>query len=270
VEAIRDKLYAHRAKRVWPLQDDKQLVSWNALAIMAFARAYAYTGNEHYLEVAETAFNSIYEGMIIEGELYHVRRGDTVHIKGMQEDYAGLLKAAVDLYRVSGKDKYLNIAEGLADDAIERFYDEDDGGFYNVAADAADGFARTKPISDGVQPSGNSLMAVALLQMGYYTKNDSYTEIGEKTLAGFGRLIAEQPMGVAYLLNAADIAENGITSIEVVGDKDNPKTIELLAAARRYTLGETVLPSRRNPAGGEIGRAPFALVCAGKTCDPAL
>ena len=64
--------------------------------------------------------------------------------------------------------------------------------------------------------------------------------------------------------------ESGFIGIEVVGSEDDAKTAEFLDAARKLSLGERVLPSRREPKGGESDRVPFAVVCVGMTCYPAV
>ena len=46
------KLYAERAKRVWPGTDDKTLVSWNALMDSGLIEAYRSFGDDKYLELA--------------------------------------------------------------------------------------------------------------------------------------------------------------------------------------------------------------------------
>ncbi len=52
LSGILHKLFTFRSQRIRPLTDDKVLVSWNALALRAFAEAARYLKRDDYLEIA--------------------------------------------------------------------------------------------------------------------------------------------------------------------------------------------------------------------------
>ena len=57
IKSGKQKLLQKRAERIRPALDDKILLGWNALMNIAYCKAYAATGIEHYKDVAEGNIN---------------------------------------------------------------------------------------------------------------------------------------------------------------------------------------------------------------------
>ena len=57
IEAIKNKLFIERAKRISPHTDDKILASWNALMAKGFIDAYSVFGENDFLTMAQTNIN---------------------------------------------------------------------------------------------------------------------------------------------------------------------------------------------------------------------
>src|SRR4051794_32513549 len=60
---VKERLYAVRAKRVWPGLDDKRLAAWNALMISALAEAGAVLDEPRYLDAARDCAEFVLGGM---------------------------------------------------------------------------------------------------------------------------------------------------------------------------------------------------------------
>src|SRR5438132_10026250 len=50
--SVRERLYAARAARVWPITDDKVLADWNGMVLRAFAEAGRLLGRDDFVDAA--------------------------------------------------------------------------------------------------------------------------------------------------------------------------------------------------------------------------
>src|SRR5581483_5760088 len=82
------------------------------------------------------------------------------------DDYAGLIAALIQLQEVTGNAEYLLKAKEVMEFTLEGFSEEETGFFFFTHKDQQDVIVRKKEIYDGATPSGNSLMAFNLAQMG--------------------------------------------------------------------------------------------------------
>ena len=152
-----DRLYQYRLKRTSLHKDDKILLSWNSWTILAFARAGTVLKEKRYLEAAQKAQGFIETHMSGEdGRLYLRYRGGEAAHQGQLEDYAVYTLALLELYRAGFQVGYLSCAIRRAEQMIRFFEDENEGGYFINASDAAQLIARPKEMYDGSAPSGNS------------------------------------------------------------------------------------------------------------------
>ena len=80
----------------------------------------------------------------------------------------------IDMYEASLDAKYLAHARTLADVILERFIDQEKGGFFFTSDDHEALIMRSKAAFDGSTPSGNSAAAMALLRLYGYTGDERY------------------------------------------------------------------------------------------------
>ena len=241
LESARKKLLEARQHRIPPLTDDKVLTSWNALAISALARAATVFENPRYLRMAEKAAVFLWQRQFRDGRLFHrYRQGETA-IDGFLEDYAFLIQACLDLYEANFELQWFERAQQLADLAISRFYDSQNGGFY-FTPDSAEEVPRMKDSYDGAVPSGNSMMVLNLLRLAEYTGNDDYREKAMDTMGAFARRLEDSPLSFAQMLLAADFLLAGPREIVFVTPGGSPEAArDFLSALHRRFLPEKVL-----------------------------
>src|SRR5437016_4636551 len=134
------KMFQARNKRVRPHRDDKVLASWNGLMLGALARAYAVLGDDAYRAAAERnlAFLQAKLWDANNKTLYHRWRDGERDSVQLLEAYAFLLRGTVELYQCTLEPKHLEFALPLADSMLARFYDPQEGGFWQSAAGADD------------------------------------------------------------------------------------------------------------------------------------
>jgi uncharacterized protein YyaL (SSP411 family) len=181
-----DILLRVRRNRTAPGLDDKTLTSWNALMLKAYVDAYLALNKKDYLELAEKNANFILQHQIYdEKQLYHSYKNGKSTINGFLEDYAFTAKAFIALYAAIGDEKWLTKAKVLVDNAIENFYDANDGLFYFNSMIDTPLITRQKEVQDNVIPSSNAIMANVLFDLGIYFEQDKYIEMSKKMCAHF-------------------------------------------------------------------------------------
>jgi uncharacterized protein YyaL (SSP411 family) len=273
--AAKKKMGAARAQRVRPHLDDKVLASWNGLMLGAMARAYSVLNEEKYLAAAEknAAFlrSKLWEAK--SKTLYHRwREGERDNVE-LLEGYAFLLSGMIELYEATLKPEHLEFAVSLAESMVAKFYDPDQGGFWQSPPGAKDLILRVKEDYDGAEPSGNSVAMMGLLKLGRITERGEFTSAAEKTARLFSQRLQEMPEAVPYMLQAFDFSLDEPRRAVVAGDPSERSSKELLHAIHSAYQPNKVVLGNRGPV------EPFALTlpakegpvvyfCTGKACQP--
>ncbi|HXE42005.1 MAG TPA: thioredoxin domain-containing protein [Candidatus Baltobacteraceae bacterium] len=201
LESAKTKMLTVRAKRIRPHLDDKILVSWNGLMLGAFARAGIVLGEEKYLRAAKRNSQFIHE-KLWDGKsksLFHRwRDGERDNVQ-LLEGYAFYLSGVIDLYEAMLEPTHLGFAIELAEAMLAKFYDVENGGFWQSAADSKDLILRVKDDYDGAEPSGNSIATLSLLKLGAITGRKNFTDAAEKTLQLFAHRLEHFPGNAVHV-----------------------------------------------------------------------
>src|SRR6185369_10534048 len=137
--------------------------------------------------------------------LYHRwRDGERDNVQ-LLEGYAFLLSGVIELYEATLEPEQLEFAIALAGSILAKFYDTDNGGFWQSIA-AKDLILRVKEDYDGAEPSGNSVAAFALLKLGAIAGRREFVDAAEKTLRLFAARLQQAPQAVPYPLQALDFS----------------------------------------------------------------
>ncbi len=233
-----------RAKRIRPHLDDKILASWNGLMLGAFARAAVIFGDEKYRAAAEKNLKFIREKLWDEKSktLFHRwRDGERDNVQ-LLEAYAFLLSGVIDLYEATLEPKHLDFAIELADTMLAKFYDAENGGFWQSAANSKDLILRVKDDYDGAEPSGNSVATLSLLKLGAIMGRKNFTEAAGKTLRLFAHRLQNFPQVMPFMLHALDFSLQEPKRVVITGKNDSKTFQELLHAAHSiYSPNKIVL-----------------------------
>src|SRR5205085_1363059 len=117
-----------------------------------------------------------------------------------------------------------------AEAMVSKFYDAENGGFWQSAAGAKDLILRVKEDYDGAEPSGNSVTVMSLLRLGKITDRKEFTEVAEKTLRLFANRLQQMPQAVPYMLQALDFSLEEPKRVVLAGNPSSAGTRELLHA----------------------------------------
>ncbi len=246
------RLLELRAARVRPATDDKVLAAWNGLAIVALAEGGRVLGEPRYVAAAETAADFVLGSMrTADGRLARSWRAGRAGAPGFCDDYAAMAAGALALWETSFEPRWITTSVELGRELVRLFGDED-GGFFQSAADAGTPLARPKELFDNAVPAGNSLAAGVLQRLGLLTGDAELEKAGVAALRGVRDLAERAPTGFGTALGALDLYLGPTRELAVVG-----------TAAQRGPLLETAWAAFRPRlviAAGEVGATPVALL----------
>lgn len=175
-EIIRSKLFETRSTRVRPLLDDKILTDWNALMIVALAKAGSVFQNKEFISKAESVYKFIKEKLLVHGKLYHRYKDGETAIEAFADDYAFMIWTGIELYEATFNSEYLKEALDLSEVFLSIFWDEENGGFFFSIKDEDQPLGRQKQIYDGAIPSANSVSLSNLIRLSRFTGNTTLEE----------------------------------------------------------------------------------------------
>jgi uncharacterized protein YyaL (SSP411 family) len=279
LERLRARLLEARAQRVPPATDDKVLTDWNGLALAAFALAGRTLNEPRYIEAAQRCADFLLVNLVTpEGRLLHRYHTGKAGLSGLLDDYAFLAWGLVEVYQATFEPRYLTKALALLGQLEERFTDEA-GGFFLTPEDGEELLVRRKDAYDGAAPSGNSIAALALLQLARLTGDEKLTGRAQALFAAFSQQVEHVPTAFTQLLQALDFALGPSQEVVLVA-KTQEGAGPLLQILREGFLPRAVIylvtPDNREPL---VAIAPWlanypvpetgaaAYVCEGFACQ---
>ncbi|MYK01037.1 MAG: thioredoxin domain-containing protein [Gemmatimonadales bacterium] len=243
LEQARRVLFERRAKRERPLLDDKILTDWNGLMIAALARSGLAFGDKSLVEAAARAADFILERLRDgEGRLLHRYRDGDAAIPAGAADYACLMWGTIELYGATFDPRWLRAARELLDPLMERFWDPERFGVFNVDEAQSDVPVRQKELYDGATPSANATTWYVLLRLGRLTGDPELLDRAEALRGALAGPVGGAPSAHAMSLVALDLALGPAHEVVVTGDPGDPGTRRMLdALAGRYAPRTSVL-----------------------------
>jgi len=187
------------------------------------------------------------------------------------EAYAFLLSGVLDVYEATLEPRHLEFGIALAETILAKFYDSENGGFWQSAGDAKDLILRVKEDYDGAEPSGNSVAIMDLLRLGRITDRKDFTAAAEKTLCLFSNRLQQMPEAVPYMLQAFDFSLEEPRRAVLAGDPSQSHAllhaIHSVYQPNKVVLGNTGLVepfAKTLPAKD----GPLVYLCTGTSCQP--
>lgn len=292
LNSARSKMYAARLRRPTPFVDKTMYVGWNALCISAYLDAARVLSIEDARHFALRSLDRILS------QAWHPQRGLThvsaysdqtappQAIAGILDDYAFTTIACLDAYETTADITYFNFAVRLADAMLERFFDQENGGFLDTPSGHSNAGALAaprKPFQDSPTPAGNSAAAVALIRLHWWTDEKRYHDAARRTLELFARDAHKYGIFAATFGIAALLLTRPHIQAIVIG-KDAAATRLRSEALAPFSLSKAVVclpdneaaPQNLPPAlrhtvpnipAVQQGRTA-AVICSGFTCQP--
>ncbi|MDH3305101.1 MAG: thioredoxin domain-containing protein [Gammaproteobacteria bacterium] len=274
IDAAKKKLLRERLKRVAPGRDEKQLTSWNALAIRGLAIAGRALDRTDLVDAAVGAARFLQSTLFVDGRLLASYKDGEARFPAYLDDHAFLLDALLELLQARWDTAQLEFAVQLAELMLAHFEDREGGAFFFTADDHETLIHRPKPLADEAVPSGNGIAAFALQRLGFLLGDTRYLDAAERTLRASWRAISEYPHGHVSLLSALEEYLDHPEIIVVRGDVHEiarwQHAAARLYAPRRLVFG--ISADARSLPGALAERAAIdgetvAYRCLGTHCD---
>lgn len=265
---MKSALLAYREKRVRPGLDNKQLTSWNALMLKAFAEAYRVLNQPEYLEVALRNAAFIRQELYAEnGGLLHQPADSNRQIPGFLDDYAFCIEAWIALYEATFDEQWLLEAKRLTDYVFDHFLDKNEGVFFYTADEVDPLITRKSELMDNVMPSSNSAMFRAIHKLGVIFDLPDYQKMTETILQ---RLVPQlQKYGSAYSNWAILLLHEVFGRYELIFSGNEAgnfrKQIDQLYIPNKMVFGG--VKSELPLLAGRLSSKTQAFVCQNRTCS---
>lgn len=276
----RGKLYELREKRIHPFKDDKILTAWNALMVVALAKAARVLRRSDYARAAARALDFIRSRLTrSDGRLLARFRDGAAEYPAYLDDHAFLLWALLEMYETTFDPAYIAWGREIAATTLRLFEDTAAGGFFFTGTDSEELITRPKEIYDGALPSGNSVAAYALLRCARTLQDEGLAAVAEQTLRAFAGEAARYPRAYTFYLMALEYYLEAPRQVVIAGSrKDAQPMIDVVATAFVPTTNllfsesdnaaavAKILPhiADYRPVAGEAA----AYVCEEMTCKP--
>ncbi|MCP5412797.1 MAG: thioredoxin domain-containing protein [Alphaproteobacteria bacterium] len=225
----RDMLLKIREKRTAPLRDEMMLADWNGMTIAALARAGVVFENPEWVAAAKAAFDHVQKTLGEGDVLYHSAVDGKRGVPGFADDYAHMARAALQLWEVTGEEKYVTAAKGWVKTLDDKFWDAERGGYCYTSSDADALIVRPRTIFDTATPAANGTMLTVLTRIAFVTGDVEYMNRASTLAATFGdemnrmlNMAGTFITGIEYLANALMVV--------VVGHKGHNRSQELVRA----------------------------------------
>ena len=251
-----------RAQNTQPMPDPSCYTNGNGLAITVLLDAAWKLGQPSFQETALAVLDKL-DSMETSGSFSHVFSS-----KGASEspalftDYAWLLTALLQAHGNTDNEKYLERAVAVAQQMIDRFFDQDGGGFFDIEEQSeATGHLqiREKILAD------NAVAAQALIRLHQPTRNSDYLQIAEATLSAFVETFREQGEFAADYGLAVNLLKNDLVEITLEGRPEDPGYQDMVAAVAR--LPQPNLDIKTIPSSG-TSNLVRAHICLDTVCLP--
>ncbi|HYK82834.1 MAG TPA: thioredoxin domain-containing protein [Gemmatimonadales bacterium] len=262
LRAALQKLKAARARRKAPAVDTTPYVNWNAMLAAALLHAGAVLDRADCNALGREVLGHMWrEAWDAEHGMAHVIGRREPH--GLLDDNVQAAAAFLDAYEATGDVAWLERARTVMRHCARAHWDEDGGGFFDVARGRrGTAYLATpaKPIQDAPSPSANGVAALVLARLAALTDEQEWRPLLQRQLEAFAGAAPELSLHGATLLRAVDWALGPITRIAVAGPGGpGPACAMHLLALQTYRPRKVVVR--------ETADAPAATVCVGTTCS---
>jgi uncharacterized protein len=292
------KLLEARRKRPTPYVDTTIYAGWNGVMVSALLEAYKVLGLEGARDRALLTLDlllaqgydpakGVGHALLASPAAGSARVEYRVSNFDLLEDQVFVASALLDAFEVTGSRLYYDRALELADIAVRRFWDEQGGGFFDTARDAA---ARQgtltmtrKAFQDSPTPAGNPVAALALDRLAHLAERPDFRDKAGTTLDLLASKAAEYGLFAATYALALVNHFRPPVEVVVVGSSSDARTRELVriahqtprAGKRVLAFEPEVVKDGHLPPGLAatlphlaLDGNPVALVCVGTACQP--
>jgi len=267
--SARARLLAARRLRIPPATDRKHIASWNGYVVSGLARAATVLGDASVLDDAVGAADFVLGKMVVDGRLARVHDQGHAHVEAFLDDHAAMLVACLDLQRAGAGERFLDSADWLAREILDRFADRASGVLYLTPGDGAHAkiplIHRPRSDRDGATPDAAGLALLGLTRLAALAESPEIEDFLVRALAESALLLERAPHAFPTLLRAVALRSRGLAVAVVIGEPGSADTRALAERARRVLRPEDAVIVWKP--GGERPRAVAASWLAGREAN---
>ncbi len=220
-----------RSQRIRPLLDDKVLTSWNGLMISAMARTGRVLSDDDRIVKAEKALAFIWKHLHTDdGKLLRRWREGQARYDGYLFDYTAIAVACLELYEATYNPDYIDKAAELMQTVDDKF--KAPHAYYETAEDGEDLIVRQISGYDGVEPSGNSNAALALLKLSAYKLDLGLEKRAENIFVAFHAEMMEYGLNSPFMMQTLHLYLSGKKEVAIVAPRDHASADDMLKLIR--------------------------------------
>src|SRR5712692_9909573 len=159
-----------------PLVEQTKFTNRNAMLIAAYLDATVTLGDTTARDIALQSLDFLLATTVQpDGHVRHATAEHTSYVDGLLADYVGFADVLLDAFQVRGRPQDIRMAERIMERAIQLFWDQERGGFYDRPADPAAPALladREKPFADTPLPGDNAVAVRALDKLSLLTSQE--------------------------------------------------------------------------------------------------
>ncbi len=196
------KLRERRKEHTGFFRDERVMTSANCIAVTSLAKASDLLNDLYlYVQAVKIFEHIVYNNIDVkDGKIYRYKCTDGSFLPGYLSDYALLIEASLELFKIRKEQEYLAVAEQYTKITINLFY-KDENGMFSKSEKGVDAdimpFKR-EPNIDLVRPSSNSIMAGNLINLYHFTGKEEYLTMARQQLIN----VAPHLLGSGPLLSS--------------------------------------------------------------------
>jgi len=229
INRSKNKLLDERKKRIRPNTDDKILLSWNALLITSFCKAFAVLQDEKYKVAAIDLYNFIKEKYQDKnGSYYHTYKNGIAKYPAFLDDYTYFVEACIHLQEITSDEKYLYKAQKITSYIFQNFEDQQSDFFFFTTKLQDDVVLRKIEIYDGATPSANSIMAQNLIYLSLVFNNREWHQKALAMIDSLKAVITKHPGSFGIWASTSLNIAAGFNQITITGNAIRPAINKML------------------------------------------
>lgn len=222
-----DRLYEYRAARVWPLRDEKQMLSGTALAAAAFAAAGDALERPEWTERAREAADFVLRELVRDGRLMASWKDGMADKPATLDGYAYFVWTLLNLHRVTLDPAWLKKALCFQN-KLEELFNDGEGGLYLSGSDINDLPARLSDPQDGATPSGHSVALHNAARLFRLTGDPRWESFARGLLNSMGGALNSYPSAYAWSCAALDAMRRGAADVTLAGGRGLENLLDVL------------------------------------------
>lgn len=221
VEQWRVALHRVRARRSRPGLDNKVLLEWNAMMLSSLCEVAAAFSDDELIAAANKNARFLADNLRdSSGTWKRSWQSDAqppARHTALAHDLAHVVDAMVRMYELTATHEWLTIARDTAQQLMDSFWDNENGGFFTVSATAEQLIVRQKDLMDNATPSANSVAAMAFLRLSAVTGEPQWRDVAIDVLRLLARVAPSAPSAFCHAVSASLLLADGVMEVVLPG-----------------------------------------------------